>query len=179
MSAIEIRNVKKRYKELQALKGVNLVVEEGEFFGLLGPNGAGKTTLISILAGLARADSGAISVLGHDVVSDDINLLFRILDARPLRTALASTGAGLALAISGPMYDSVGRGHPALVGPDPPRHINTTVKGTKVNAWIYVPGAPLRRGLERHSPSPFSMRNASMQVSGACPDSLLPMDGLG
>ena len=42
MSAIEIRNVKKRYKELQALKGVNLVVEEGEFFGLLGPNGAGK-----------------------------------------------------------------------------------------------------------------------------------------
>jgi ABC-2 type transport system ATP-binding protein len=70
MSAIEIRNVKKRYKELQALKGVNLVVEEGEFFGLLGPNGAGKTTLISILAGLARADSGAISVLGHDVVKD-------------------------------------------------------------------------------------------------------------
>jgi ABC-2 type transport system ATP-binding protein len=70
MSAIEIRNVKKRYKELQALKGVNLVVEEGEFFGLLGPNGAGKTTLISILAGLARADSGNISVLGHDVVTD-------------------------------------------------------------------------------------------------------------
>src|SRR5476651_2749173 len=70
MSAIEIRNVKKRYKELQALKGVNLVVEEGEFFGLLGPNGAGKTTLISILAGLARADSGAISGLGHDVVTD-------------------------------------------------------------------------------------------------------------
>src|SRR6195952_910780 len=70
MSAIEIRNVKKRYKELQALKGVNFVVEEGEFFGLLGPNGAGKTTLISILAGLARADSGTISVLGHDVVTD-------------------------------------------------------------------------------------------------------------
>src|SRR5476649_2149712 len=70
MSAIEIRNVKKRYKELQALKGVNLVVEEGEFFGLLGPNGAGKTTLISILAGLTRADRGIARVLGHDVVSD-------------------------------------------------------------------------------------------------------------
>src|ERR1700674_4548768 len=70
MSAIEIRNVKKRYKELQALKGVNLVVEEGEFFGLLGPSGAGKTTHISILAGLARADSGAISVLGVDVITD-------------------------------------------------------------------------------------------------------------
>src|SRR6202140_6005530 len=70
MSAIEIRNVKKRYKELQALKGVNLVVEEGEFSRLLGPSGAGKTTLISTLAGLARADSGAISVLGHDVITD-------------------------------------------------------------------------------------------------------------
>ncbi|GAB5098939.1 ABC transporter ATP-binding protein [Caballeronia sp. HLA56] len=70
MSAIEIRNVRKRYKQLQALKGVSLTVEEGEFFGLLGPNGAGKTTLISILAGLARADSGTVSVRGHDVVGD-------------------------------------------------------------------------------------------------------------
>lgn len=104
----------------------------------------------------AAAHLGTVYYDGHDLVSDDINLLFRILDARPLRTALASTGAGLALAISGPMYDSVGRGHPALVGPDPPRHINTTVKGTKVDAWIYVPGVPLRCGLERHSPLPGS-----------------------
>lgn len=70
MSAIEIRNVKKHYASFQALKGVSLSVEEGEFFGLLGPNGSGKTTLISILAGLARADEGSISVRGHDVVSD-------------------------------------------------------------------------------------------------------------
>jgi ABC-2 type transport system ATP-binding protein len=70
MSAIEIRQVKKRYQALQALKGVSLQIEQGEFFGLLGPNGAGKTTLISILAGLARADEGSISVLGHDVVKD-------------------------------------------------------------------------------------------------------------
>ncbi|WP_150613764.1 ABC transporter ATP-binding protein [Pandoraea terrigena] len=70
MAAIEIRHVKKRYQALQALKGVSFSIEEGEFFGLLGPNGAGKTTLISILAGLARADAGSISVLGHDVVRD-------------------------------------------------------------------------------------------------------------
>ena len=70
MAAIEIRNVKKRYQALQALKGVSFSIEEGEFFGLLGPNGAGKTTLISILAGLARADAGSVSVLGHDVVRD-------------------------------------------------------------------------------------------------------------
>ena len=43
---------------VQALEGVDLAVERGEFFGLLGPNGAGKTTLISILAGLTRADRG-------------------------------------------------------------------------------------------------------------------------
>lgn len=67
-SAIEIRSLTKSYRSLQALKGVSLSIEQGEFFGLLGPNGAGKTTLISILAGLARADSGSVEVLGHNVV---------------------------------------------------------------------------------------------------------------
>jgi ABC-2 type transport system ATP-binding protein len=49
---------------------VSLDIQQGEFFGLLGPNGAGKTTLISIIAGLSRADSGTISIQGHDVVTD-------------------------------------------------------------------------------------------------------------
>jgi ABC-2 type transport system ATP-binding protein len=70
MSAIQISNVEKRYQALQALGGVSLSIEQGEFFGLLGPNGAGKTTLISIIAGLARADAGSVRILGHDVVSD-------------------------------------------------------------------------------------------------------------
>ena len=70
MAAIQINQVTKRYGSLQALAGVSLSIEEGEFFALLGPNGAGKTTLISIMAGLARADSGSIAVHGHDVVSD-------------------------------------------------------------------------------------------------------------
>lgn len=68
--AVEIVNVARRFGAVQALAGVDLVVEAGEFFGLLGPNGAGKTTLISILAGLTGADSGAARVLGHDVVTD-------------------------------------------------------------------------------------------------------------
>jgi len=55
---------------LRALAGVSLAVEEGEFFGLLGPNGAGKTTLINVIAGLARADSGSVTVLGSDVARD-------------------------------------------------------------------------------------------------------------
>ena len=70
MSAIQIRNVKKRFGSLQALGDVSLDIQQGEFFGLLGPNGAGKTTLISIIAGLSHADSGTVSIQGHDVVTD-------------------------------------------------------------------------------------------------------------
>ena len=74
MPAISFRNVGKTFSgargAVKALDGVSFDIAQGEFFGLLGPNGAGKTTLISILAGLARATSGAVSVLGHDVVAD-------------------------------------------------------------------------------------------------------------
>jgi ABC-2 type transport system ATP-binding protein len=69
-AAVEAVNVARRFGPVQALVGVDLTVEEGEFFGLLGPNGAGKTTLISILAGLTRADTGTARILGHDVVAD-------------------------------------------------------------------------------------------------------------
>jgi len=69
-AAIELRDVHKRFGELQALSGIDLEIPQGEFFGLLGPNGAGKTTLISVLAGLARADRGSARVMGHDVRAD-------------------------------------------------------------------------------------------------------------
>ncbi|HEX2653759.1 MAG TPA: ABC transporter ATP-binding protein [Xanthobacteraceae bacterium] len=69
-AAIDIRDVRKRFGSLQALGGVSLTIHQGEIFGLLGPNGAGKTTLISIIAGLARADSGEIEVMGANVVDD-------------------------------------------------------------------------------------------------------------
>ena len=78
MSAISFQTVSKSYPSPRGPKGatflaldrVSLNIEEGEFFGLLGPNGAGKTTLISILAGLTRASTGSVSVLGHDVQRD-------------------------------------------------------------------------------------------------------------
>ncbi len=77
MSAISFQSVSKSYpsprspkKTFLALDRVDLKIERGEFFGLLGPNGAGKTTMISILAGLTRANSGTVSVLGSDVVTD-------------------------------------------------------------------------------------------------------------
>ena len=69
-AAVSIVDVVKHFGALKALDGVSLEIAEGEFFGLLGPNGAGKTTLISTLAGLVRADSGRLAVLGHDVVRD-------------------------------------------------------------------------------------------------------------
>ncbi len=74
MPAVSFQHVSKTYQgargRLLALDDVSFDIRQGEFFGLLGPNGAGKTTLISILAGLARASSGRVKVLGHDVVND-------------------------------------------------------------------------------------------------------------
>ncbi|NMG35295.1 ATP-binding cassette domain-containing protein [Azoarcus sp. TTM-91] len=78
LPAIRISGVTKRYGTLQALGGVDLEIEQGEFFGLLGPNGAGKTTLISALAGLVRPDDGTLEVMGHDVVSDYRNARRRL-----------------------------------------------------------------------------------------------------
>jgi ABC-2 type transport system ATP-binding protein len=70
-SIIEIKGLTKRYASgFEALKGVDLTIEEGEIFALLGPNGAGKTTMISIICGIARASGGSVVVAGHDIVRD-------------------------------------------------------------------------------------------------------------
>lgn len=68
--AITIEGIQKRYGAVHALRGIDLIIEEGEFFALLGPNGAGKSTLINILAGLTKADSGRAAIAGHDVITD-------------------------------------------------------------------------------------------------------------
>ena len=66
MSAIVVRGLRKSYGELEAVRGVDFEIEEGEVFGLLGPNGAGKTTTVEILEGYRKRDAGEVSVLGHD-----------------------------------------------------------------------------------------------------------------
>jgi ABC-2 type transport system ATP-binding protein len=66
MPAIEVKGLVKRYGDLSAVAGVDLVIESGEVFALLGPNGAGKTTTVEILEGHRSADEGNISVLGFD-----------------------------------------------------------------------------------------------------------------
>jgi ABC-2 type transport system ATP-binding protein len=66
VSAIVVRNLRKSYDGVEALRGIGFEVGPGEVFGLLGPNGAGKTTTVEILEGYRQRDAGDVSVLGHD-----------------------------------------------------------------------------------------------------------------
>jgi ABC-2 type transport system ATP-binding protein len=66
VSAIEVRGLRKSYGDLEAVRGVDFDIGEGEVFGLLGPNGAGKTTTVEILEGYRNRDAGEVTVLGHD-----------------------------------------------------------------------------------------------------------------
>ncbi|HEX5173996.1 MAG TPA: ABC transporter ATP-binding protein [Gaiellaceae bacterium] len=66
MHAIEVSGLRKAYGNLEAVRGVDFAIDEGEVFGLLGPNGAGKTTTVEILEGYRRRDAGEVRVLGHD-----------------------------------------------------------------------------------------------------------------
>jgi ABC-2 type transport system ATP-binding protein len=75
-SAISIQNLQKTYRERKsgqqkvALKGINLEIPRGSFFGLLGPNGAGKSTMINIMAGLVIRSGGSVTICGHDIEKD-------------------------------------------------------------------------------------------------------------
>ncbi|CUH78725.1 ABC transporter ATP-binding protein [Tropicibacter naphthalenivorans] len=71
MAMVQITDARKSYEGgFEALRGVNLSIEQGEILALLGPNGAGKTTLISAICGITQPTSGLIQVGGHDVVRD-------------------------------------------------------------------------------------------------------------
>ncbi|AUS77740.1 ABC transporter ATP-binding protein [Actinoalloteichus sp. AHMU CJ021] len=70
MTALEVRNLHKRYGQHVAVDDVSFTVEKGEIFGIIGPNGAGKTTTVESIAGLRTPDSGSLSVLGLDPTKD-------------------------------------------------------------------------------------------------------------
>jgi ABC-2 type transport system ATP-binding protein len=67
---IRVQNLKKTFDGIQALKGIDFEVYQGEIFGFLGPNGAGKTTTINLLIGLARPDEGSVEISGIDSTND-------------------------------------------------------------------------------------------------------------
>ena len=69
VAAVEIQGITKQFGAFKALNGIDLTIEQGEFFALLGPNGAGKSTLINLMSGLLKPTSGNIRIMGHDVQS--------------------------------------------------------------------------------------------------------------
>ena len=78
MPVIEAKEITKQYDDVTALKNVDLVIHEGEFFGLLGPNGAGKTTLLKILTGQIKMSSGVAKILGRNIEDNVIDVKKKI-----------------------------------------------------------------------------------------------------
>ncbi len=76
--AIEVRDLRKRYGEFEAVRGIDIEVQRGEVFGLLGPNGAGKTTTVEILEGYRTRTGGEVCVLGEDPAERSLALRRRI-----------------------------------------------------------------------------------------------------
>jgi ABC-2 type transport system ATP-binding protein len=77
-AAIEVRDLRKAYGPVEAVRGLSFEVERGEVYGLLGPNGAGKTTTVEILEGYRRRSAGEVRVLGHDPAERDRELQQRV-----------------------------------------------------------------------------------------------------
>jgi len=96
---LELRNVTKRFGDLQALHNVSLRVERGEFAAIVGPSGCGKSTALRMFAGLERADGGEVTFEGHAVTGPgpDRMLLFQDHALYPWRTVAENVGFGLEL----------------------------------------------------------------------------------
>src|SRR5471030_1838932 len=76
--AIEVRELRKAYGELEAVRGIDFSVQRGEIYGMLGPNGAGKTSTVEILEGYRQRSSGTVSVLGYDPQTRPLALRQRV-----------------------------------------------------------------------------------------------------
>ena len=89
MEAIRTKELVKKYKDLTAVKGLDLTVHKGELYALLGVNGAGKSTTIKMLSCLTRPTSGDAEVMGHSIVSDSVRVR-EIINVSPQETAVAA-----------------------------------------------------------------------------------------
>src|SRR3989454_4164004 len=99
-AALRIQGVRKSYGHVVAVAGVDLTVEEGEFFTLLGPSGSGKTTLLRLIAGFERPDAGRIELGGRDVTmvppyQRDTNTVFQDYALFPHMSVAENIGYGL------------------------------------------------------------------------------------
>ena len=100
MSALSIRDLRKRFGPLDVLKGINLEIESGEFTVLVGPSGCGKSTLLNIIAGLEKPTSGTIEIGGR-VVNDvpprdrDIAMVFQSYALYPSMTVRQNITFGM------------------------------------------------------------------------------------
>jgi ABC-2 type transport system ATP-binding protein len=70
MSSLVAKSLIKEYGKVQVLKGINMSIDEGEFYALMGPNGSGKTTLVSIIASVIPPTSGEVKVYGHNIIEE-------------------------------------------------------------------------------------------------------------
>src|SRR6185437_1165037 len=75
---IEVKNLKKRYGDKQAVDGISFTVKKGEIFGILGPNGAGKTTTLEMMEALRPIDKGTVTIDGLDVAKDSQKVKYMI-----------------------------------------------------------------------------------------------------
>lgn len=87
MEMIKVKNIVKKYKDVNALNDVSLTINEGELYGLLGVNGTGKTTLIKILSGLSKCDSGEAYI--NRLSLNEIDKIKEIIDVSPQETSVA------------------------------------------------------------------------------------------
>jgi len=85
--AIEVKQLRKMFKDFVAVDSLTLSVERGEIYGLLGPNGSGKTTTINMISGLSKPTAGSITVFGQDIVHDPRSVR-KLLGSIPQETAL-------------------------------------------------------------------------------------------
>lgn len=87
MSIIELQDITKRYKDVNALDHFSLSIEEGELLGLLGVNGAGKTTLVKLCTGLINKDGGSVRICGYDLA--ELDSIKKVVDYSPQETSVA------------------------------------------------------------------------------------------
>ena len=106
MSAIVVEDLRKRYGDVDAVRGISFTVEPGRVFAFLGPNGAGKTTTVEICEGFRTQTSGRVQVLGHDPAKGERALKERI------GIVLQTTGVDLFLTVA-ETVDQYRRGYPS------------------------------------------------------------------